>query len=96
MLFYLFVFFTLFPNTITVKNYLKALCMAYPEQSFKELLHKKFIDKHSRAVIINKKYDTTQEEFIKNLECDSRLTQEKLKLVHEKKKKVMEYKREKK
>ena len=40
------------------------------EESFKELLHKKFISKPSRAVTINKKYDTTEEEFIKKLEND--------------------------
>ena len=84
---YLFLLFPLFTNTITVKNYLKALCTAYPEKRFQELLHRKFIDKQSRAVIINKKYDTTEEEFINKLECDARLTQEKLEIVLEKNKK---------
>ena len=87
MLLNLFLFFPLFTNTITVKNYLKALCTAYPEKSFEDLLHRKFVDKESRAVIINKKYDTTEEEFIKKLECDARLTQEKLEIVLEKNKK---------
>ena len=93
---YWFLFFPLFTNTITVKNYLKALCTAYPEESFQELLHRKFVDKQSRAVIINKKYDTTEEKFIKKLECDAPLTQEKLKWVLEKKEKSDGIQKEKK
>ena len=82
---YLFLLFPLFTNTITVKNYLTALCKAYPEKSFEDLLQRKFVEKESRAVIINKRYDTTEEEFIKKIERDARLTQEKLEIVLEKK-----------
>ena len=61
--------------------------MAYPEKSFEDLLHRNFVEKESRTVIINIKYDTTEEEFIKKLECDAHLTQEKLEIVLEKNKK---------
>ena len=79
--------FPLFTNTITVKNYLTALCKAYPEESFEHLLNKKFVGKQSRAVITNKRYNRTEDEYIKMIERDARLTQEKLEIVLEKNKK---------
>ena len=80
--------FPLFTNTITVKNYLTALCKAYPEESFEHLLNKKFIvGKESRAVITNKKYDTTEDKYIKMIERDAKLSDDRLKMVLGKKKK---------
>ena len=79
--------FPLFTNTITVKNYLTALCKAYPEKSFEHLLNKKFFGKKSRAVITNKRYNRTEDEYIKMIESDARLSEERLKMVLGKKKK---------
>ena len=83
----LFLFFPLFTNTITVKNYLTALCKAYPEESFEHLLNKKFVGKESRAVITNKKYDTTEDKYIKMIERDAKLSDDRLKMALGKKKK---------
>ena len=79
--------FPLFTNTITVKNYLTALCKAYPEESFEHLLNKKFVGKQSRAVITNKKYDTTENKYIKMIERDAKLSDDSLKMVLGEKKK---------
>ena len=79
--------FPLFTNTITVKNYLTALCKAYPEKSFEHLLNKKFVGKESRAVITNKRYNRTEDEYIKMIERDARLSEDRLKMVLGKKKK---------
>ena len=79
--------FPLFTNTITVKNYLTALCKAYPEKSFEHLLNKKFFGKESRAVITNKKYDTTNDKYIKMIERDAKLSDDRLQVVIAKNKK---------
>lgn len=73
--------FPLFTNTITVKNYLTALCKAYPEESFEHLLNKKFVGKESRAVITNNKYDITEDKYIKMIEHDAKLSDDRLKMV---------------
>ena len=80
--------FPLFTNTITVKNYLTALCKAYPEESFEHLLNKKFIvGKESRAVITNNKYDITEDKYIKMIENDAKLSDDRLQMVIAKNKK---------
>ena len=80
--------FPLFTNTITVKNYLTALCKAYPEESFEHLLNKNFIvGKESRAVITNNKYDITEDKYIKMIERDAKLSDDRLQMVLGKKKK---------
>ena len=79
--------FPLFTNTITVKNYLTALCKAYPEESFEHLLNKKFVGKQSRAVITNNKYDITEDKYIKMIENDAKLSDDRLQMVIAKNKK---------
>ena len=80
--------FPLFTNTITVKNYLTALRKAYPEESFEHLLNKKFIvGKESRAVITNNKYDITEDKYIKMIERDAKLSDDRLQVVIAKNKK---------
>ena len=79
--------FPLFTNTITVKNYLTALCKAYPEESFEHLLNKKFVGKKSRAVITNKRYNRTEDEYIKMIERDAKLSDDRLQVVIAKNKK---------
>ena len=79
--------FPLFTNTITIKNYLTALCKAYPEESFEHLLNKKFVGKESRAVTTNKKYDTTEDKYIKMIERDAKLSDDRLQVVIAKNKK---------
>ena len=79
--------FPLFTNTITVKNYLTALCKAYPEKSFEHLLNKKFVGKESRAVITNKRYNRTEDEYIKMIENDAKLSDDRLQMVIAKNKK---------
>ena len=79
--------FPLFTNTITVKNYLTALCKAYPEESYQHLLNKKFVGKESRAVITNNKYDITEDKYIKMIERDAKLSDDRLQVVIAKNKK---------
>lgn len=60
--------FAIFTNNITVKHYIKALCTAYPEKSFADLLTKKLIDKQLDPVIVCEKYNITEDEYIQHCE----------------------------
>ena len=78
---------TLFTNTITVKHYLTALCKAYPENSFNELLNRKLIDNNSTALILNQKYNASEALYIKQMEIEKRATKTQLETILEKNKK---------
>ena len=63
--------FSIFTNIITVKHYIKALCTAYPEDSFADLLIKKLIDKQVHPVIVHDKYNITEVEYIQQFEDET-------------------------
>ena len=80
--------FSIFTNIITVKHYIKALCTAYPEESFAHLLTKKLIDKQVDPVIVHDKYDITEVEYIQQFEEETIEYNQKLANLEEKQEKT--------
>ena len=70
-----------------MKHYLTALCKAYPENSFNELLNRKLIDNNSTALILNQKYNTSEALSIQQMENKKRATETRLETVLENNKK---------